>query len=65
MLVGAALSFLGFIHAGRLSPAGGLYEIGFGTGARWTIGYLLAAGFFALVGAWVKHGGPHERLPGH
>ena len=55
----------GFIHAGRLSPAGGVYEIGFGTGWRWAIGYLLAASFFSLTGAWVRRTGQHERLLGH
>jgi AGZA family xanthine/uracil permease-like MFS transporter len=49
MLVGALLSFFGFVHAGHLSPAGGIYEIGFGTGKRWAAGYLLAAAFFVLV----------------
>jgi adenine/guanine/hypoxanthine permease len=57
MLVGAVLSFFGFIHAGTLSPAGGVYAIAPGAGAKWTIGYVLSAGFFALTGWWVKKSG--------
>jgi hypothetical protein len=57
MLVGAALAFFGFIHAGTLSPAGGVYDITPGAGAKWTIGYLLSAGFFALTGWWVERSG--------
>lgn len=60
MLVGAALAFFGFIHAGTLSPAGGVYEIAPGAGTKWTIGYLLSAGFFALTGWWVKQSGQNE-----
>jgi AGZA family xanthine/uracil permease-like MFS transporter len=48
-LAGAALSFFGFIHAGHLGPAGGEFDIGFGTGWRWTVGYVLSAAFFALM----------------
>ncbi len=48
-LAGAVLSFFGFIHAGHLGPAGGEFEIGFATGWRWSVGYALAAGFFALM----------------
>ena len=57
MLVGAALAFFGFIHAGTLSPAGGVYDITPGAGAKWTIGYLLSAGFFALTGWWMEKSG--------
>jgi len=48
-LAGAAFSFFGFIHAGHLGPAGGEFEIGFGTGWRWTVGYVLSAAFFGLI----------------
>jgi len=57
MLVGAVLAFFGFIHAGSLSPAGGVYEIAPGAGARWSLGYLLSAAFFALTGWWVEKSG--------
>jgi AGZA family xanthine/uracil permease-like MFS transporter len=57
MVIGAVLSFFGFIHAGSLSPAGGVYVIGFGTGASWAIGYALCAGFFALTAVWVQRTG--------
>ncbi len=50
-LVGAAASLVGFIHTGVLTPAGVVPDIGFGTGWRWSIGYLLCALFFAAV-AW-------------
>ncbi|MFI5308499.1 MAG: NCS2 family permease [Polyangiales bacterium] len=64
MLIGAALAFFGFIHAGKLSPEGAVYEIGWATGWPWAIGYLLAAGFFALTGIWVRRSGQNERSPG-
>ena len=57
MLVGAVLAFFGFVHAGTLTPAGGIYEIAPGAGTKWTIGYLLSAGFFALTGWWVDKSG--------
>jgi AGZA family xanthine/uracil permease-like MFS transporter len=57
MLVGSVLAFFGFIHAGTLSPAGGVYEIVPGAGAKWTVGYLLSAAFFALTGWWVRRSG--------
>jgi AGZA family xanthine/uracil permease-like MFS transporter len=60
MLVGAALAFFGFIHAGTLSAAGGIYTIGWATGWPWAIGYALAAGFFALTGIWVRASGQSE-----
>jgi AGZA family xanthine/uracil permease-like MFS transporter len=70
MAVGAALSFFGFIHAGTLSPAGGLYDIGWAKGWPWAVGYALSAAFFVLTGAWVRYSGqsqaPHEGpLDGH
>ena len=69
-LVGAALSFFGFIHAGSLSPAGGIYHIAWASGWQWAVGYLLSALFFTITGLWVKRSGqselPHEdSLSGH
>jgi AGZA family xanthine/uracil permease-like MFS transporter len=61
MLLGALLAFFGLIHAGTLSAAGGVYTIGFGTGAPWAVGYLFAAGFFALCGLWAKRTGQDTR----
>lgn len=46
-------SFFGFIHAGRLTASGALYDIGFGTGWRWSVGYLLCAGFLIFMHMWV------------
>lgn len=57
MLIGAGLAFFGFIHAGTLSAAGGLYDIGWATGWRWSVGYLLSAAFFTLTGIWVSRSG--------
>ncbi len=50
--IGAVLSFFGFIHAGHLGPAGGVYEIGLGTGWKWAAGYLMCAIFFGLMIVW-------------
>jgi len=70
MLVGAVLAFFGFIHAGSLSPAGGIYRIAWASGWEWAVGYALSAGFFALTGVWVRRSGQSERpvedpLAGH
>lgn len=65
MLVGAALSFVGFVHAGQLSPAGGLYTIAFGVGWKWSLGYLLAAAFFWLTGRWVRMTRQERVADGH
>jgi len=62
MLIGAALAFFGFIHAGTLSPAGGVYEIRFGSGTQWAIGYLLCAAFFQITAWWVKKSGQETPL---
>jgi AGZA family xanthine/uracil permease-like MFS transporter len=48
-LIGAVAAFFGFVHAGTITPAGGVYEIGVGTGWRWATGYLLCALFFLLM----------------
>jgi len=70
MLIGAALAFFGFIHAGSLGPSGGIYAIGFGSGSPWAVGYLLCAAFFGLTGTWAKRTGQADRpvedsLAGH
>ena len=56
-LVGAVLSFFGFMHAGELGPAGGEFHIGLGTGWEWSVGYSLCAAFFALMHPWAKRAG--------
>ena len=52
-LVGAVAAFFGFVHAGSMTPAGNVYDIGFGTGWRWAIGYGLCALFFVAVERWL------------
>lgn len=49
MGVGCALSFFGFIHAGRIGPSGGEMALGVGTGWPWAVGYLLTGAFFLLL----------------
>jgi AGZA family xanthine/uracil permease-like MFS transporter len=56
-LIGAVAAFFGFVHAGTITPAGGLYEIGFGTGWRWATGYVLCALFFLLMQSLRPSGG--------
>jgi adenine/guanine/hypoxanthine permease len=51
-MIGAVAAFFGFVHAGTITPAGGVYDIGLGTGWRWAIGYLLCALFFLAVDRW-------------
>jgi AGZA family xanthine/uracil permease-like MFS transporter len=48
-LIGAVAAFFGFIHAGSITPAGGVYDIGWATGWRWGVGYVLCAAFFLVV----------------
>jgi AGZA family xanthine/uracil permease-like MFS transporter len=48
--IGAVAAFFGFIHAGSITPAGGVYAIGWATGWRWAVGYVLCALFFVVVG---------------
>ncbi len=48
-LVGALAAFFGFVHAGVLTPAGGLYDIGLGTGWRWSVGYVLCGLFYLAM----------------
>ena len=57
MVVGAVLSFFGFIHAGHLGPAGGVFTLGWATGWRWSLGYALCAAFFGGMHFWAKHTG--------
>lgn len=57
-LAGAVLSFFGFMHAGELGPSGGEFRIGVGTGWPWAVGYLLCAGFFAVMHPWSKRIAP-------
>jgi AGZA family xanthine/uracil permease-like MFS transporter len=64
-LVGGLLSFFGFMHAGRLGPSGGEFDIGFGTGWRWTVGYLLCAAFFGLMHLYTRRGAASEPAAGH
>jgi len=47
--IGAVAAFFGFVHAGTITPAGGLYDIAFGSGTRWAIGYVLCGLFFVLM----------------
>lgn len=51
-LLGAALAFFGFIHAGHMTPAGGAYDIGWATGWAWSVGYALCAAFFVFMRWW-------------
>ena len=51
-LIGAVAAFFGFVHAGSLTPAGGVYDIGFATGWRWSVGYVLCALFFLAIDRW-------------
>ena len=57
-LIGAAIAFFGFVHAGSLTPAGGMYDIGWATGWRWSVGYVACAVFFLFV---ERVGGAHGR----
>jgi adenine/guanine/hypoxanthine permease len=65
MLVGAGLSFFGFIHAGSLTGAGATYQIGWAVGGTWALGYALCALFFWLTGLWVKRAGDRALGVGH
>jgi AGZA family xanthine/uracil permease-like MFS transporter len=47
--IGAVTSFFGFVHAGSMTPAGGMYDIGWASGWRWSIGYVACALFFLIV----------------
>jgi AGZA family xanthine/uracil permease-like MFS transporter len=57
--VGAVASFFGFIHAGHVTQAGSVYDIGWAIGWKWTVGYALCAGFFLLMQLWTDHQSKH------
>jgi AGZA family xanthine/uracil permease-like MFS transporter len=65
MLAGAALAFFGFIHAGHITAAGALYQIGWASGSSWAAGYALCALLFYLTGRWVAYAGPRALGGGH
>ncbi len=66
MLLGAALAFFGFIHAGELTAAGAVYHIGWARGLQWSVGYAACALLFVLVGRWVAYAGERVlRRRGH
>lgn len=58
-LAGGAFAFFGFTHAGTLTPAGALYDIGFASGWRWAVGYWLCAAFFFAMEFWAGEKGEH------
>ncbi|MDA3863062.1 MAG: NCS2 family permease [Deltaproteobacteria bacterium] len=51
-LAAAFTSFFGFIHAGKVGPSGSIYEIYFGSGLKWALGYIMMAVFFILFHFW-------------
>jgi AGZA family xanthine/uracil permease-like MFS transporter len=52
--IGAIAAFFGFVHAGAITPAGAVYEIGIGTGWRWSVGYVLCGLFFLFANRALK-----------
>lgn len=52
--VGAVAAFFGFIHAGRITASGALYDIGFATGWRWAAGYMLVAAYLYAMHRWQR-----------
>lgn len=54
--VGAVLAFFGFIHAGGVTPAGGVYDIGIATGWPWAAGYALCGAFFTIAAGFRRKG---------
>jgi NADH:ubiquinone oxidoreductase subunit 5 (subunit L)/multisubunit Na+/H+ antiporter MnhA subunit len=65
MLVGVLLASFGFIHAGRLTGAGALYDIRWASGITWAIGYAACALLFFLTGHWVDRTAPRATGHGH
>lgn len=63
MVIGAALAFFGFVHAGQLGPSGGEFTIGWAAGGRWALGYAMCAAFFGLMHVWSRD--PRSRGAGH
>ncbi len=53
-LVGAILSWLGLMHSYRWTAADTVVNLGWGTGSRWAIGYLLLAILFLYAASLVK-----------
>ncbi|MCP4655077.1 MAG: hypothetical protein GY856_06615, partial [bacterium] len=62
-VIGALLAFFGFTHAGEMTPAGGVYDIGWATGWEWCAGYLLCGAFFVLMHLWASRGGSGKKEP--
>ena len=63
-VAGGVAAFFGFIHAGKMTAAGAIYDIGWATGLDWAIGYGLVAIFLAIMTVWVRRlprGGPPPR----
>ncbi len=52
MGIGLLAAFFGFTHAGTLTPAGGVYQIGLASGWKWALGYGLSALFFIAMQLW-------------
>lgn len=46
---GGVAAFFGFIHAGRMTASGALYDIGWASGWRWAAGYALIAAFLLAM----------------
>jgi AGZA family xanthine/uracil permease-like MFS transporter len=59
MMIGAVAAFFGFIHAGHMAPTGGAYDIGFGTGWRWSIGYGLCTAFLLIAARFGREHDAH------
>jgi AGZA family xanthine/uracil permease-like MFS transporter len=59
--VGGALAFFGFIHAGKLTASGSLYDIRFAAGWRWAIGYGLVALFLLAMHRFAPKQAPAPR----
>lgn len=57
--LGTVLSFFGFIHAGHVTPSGGVYEIGFASGLPWAVGYALCGLFFVAAARFPTRPDPH------
>ena len=62
-MVGAVLAFFGFVHAGGVTPAGGVYAIGFASGWPWALGYALCGCFFLLAARFAARGTGVELQP--
>lgn len=54
LLLGAGLSFFGFIHAGTVTAAGATYDIGWAVGLRHAIGYALSAMLLLALAAYAR-----------